>query len=60
MLITIKVPDNTTGLRYDTKAKDGHMYMTNDVTLDMIVKIEREEEIAMIDVFAKSNRTKNP
>lgn len=53
MRITIEVPDNTTSMRYDTKAHDGHMHMTHDVTLDMIVKIEREEAIAMIDVFAK-------
>ena len=43
MLITIRVPDETTEIYYATKNADGYSE-TKNVTMGMFVKIESEEE----------------
>ena len=43
MLITIRVPDETTEIYYATKNVDGYS-KTKSVTMGMFVKVESEEE----------------
>ena len=43
MLITIRVPDETTEIYYATKNADEYS-VTKSVTMGMFVKVEREEE----------------
>ena len=43
MLITIRVPDETTEIYYATKNVDGYSE-TKSVTMGMFVKVESEEE----------------
>ncbi|MGM9574015.1 MAG: hypothetical protein ACI3VJ_06295 [Hominicoprocola sp.] len=45
MLITIRVPDETTEIYYATKNEDGYSE-TKSVTMGMFIKVECEEEFS--------------
>ena len=44
MLITIRVPDETTQILYTTTDRNGQESRTKKATIGMIVKLEKEDE----------------